>query len=403
MKACLLLCRGGAQSLLSVAKATSPLLCRRLILPWPHCQADVVSCWFYSLYPTHLFPRSFSPSSQVLSQAGRYEAAFLVKDDMDAAGVAANVVTWTALIGACARAGFTSHGFRLFEEMIASGCVPSTATYNLLIHMCAQAGREDTAVALLREMEVGGRCAVGGRAKHTIRDPAAVAGGGAGEGAAASAAVSTGAAADSASDAAGAASGGASSGGAAAGASDGVSGKADLATTAGVAGSGDAGKGATDSLRGSTREADSTGWSAASGASSTNTVVDSSSRISSRGRQPVDSCSNVVSSRSSDPALPFARTARVAEAANRVGAVRYNTAPQPSCQPDTITYNSVIKACAANAPRARSLFEEMRGKGLQPDQMTFTALLDAHACAADLPAALQVRGGRWGGLRGCTE
>ncbi|CAI5467213.1 unnamed protein product, partial [Closterium sp. Yama58-4] len=115
-----------------------------------HSRPDAAQLLYLDVY-------TYSTVIQILAQAGRFQAAFAVKSDMDQSGVPANVVTWTSLIGTCARAGFVDHAFRVFEEMVGSGCEATTAVYNLMIDMCAEAGLEDRAVGLLREMQAGGR------------------------------------------------------------------------------------------------------------------------------------------------------------------------------------------------------------------------------------------------------
>ncbi|GBG84865.1 hypothetical protein CBR_g39241 [Chara braunii] len=100
---------------------------------------------------------SYTTVIQACAKAKMWEQAFEVKADMDASGVVPNVYTWTALIGACTKCGLVERGLSLLEEMTEAGCAPNVKTYNILIDACADAGQEQRAFGLLEEMKRGGR------------------------------------------------------------------------------------------------------------------------------------------------------------------------------------------------------------------------------------------------------
>jgi pentatricopeptide repeat protein len=55
-----------------------------------------------------------------------WELAVKTREDMELLGVTPNIMTWTALIGACANVGMVDHAFSLFNEMSIAGCAPNT-------------------------------------------------------------------------------------------------------------------------------------------------------------------------------------------------------------------------------------------------------------------------------------
>lgn len=85
---------------------------------------------------------------QVLADAKLWQMALKVKEDMQAAGVTLNTVTWSSLISACANAGHVEKTIQLFEEMLLSGCEPNSQCYNILLHACVEACQYDRAFRL---------------------------------------------------------------------------------------------------------------------------------------------------------------------------------------------------------------------------------------------------------------
>lgn len=76
--------------------------------------------------------------------------ALQIKDDMLRAGVTPNRVTWSSLIGACAKAGLVEQSIQLFEEMLLAGCEPNSQCCNILLHACVEACQYDRAFRLFQ-------------------------------------------------------------------------------------------------------------------------------------------------------------------------------------------------------------------------------------------------------------
>ncbi len=62
----------------------------------------------------------------------------------------------------------------------------------------------------------------------------------------------------------------------------------------------------------------------------------------------------------------------------------------PNCIPNTITYSSLISACAAGSrlDKALQVYDEMQEAGLQPDHITYSTLISAYEKAGELAEAL---------------
>ena len=62
----------------------------------------------------------------------------------------------------------------------------------------------------------------------------------------------------------------------------------------------------------------------------------------------------------------------------------------PDCNPNTITYSSLISACAAGSrlDKALQVYDEMQEAGLQPDHITYSTLVSAYEKAGDFAEAL---------------
>lgn len=74
--------------------------------------------------------------------------ALEIKEDMQAAGVTPNTITWSSLINACASAGLVEKAILLFEEMLLAGCKPNTQCCNVVLHACVEACQYDRAFRL---------------------------------------------------------------------------------------------------------------------------------------------------------------------------------------------------------------------------------------------------------------
>lgn len=86
-----------------------------------------------------------------------WDLALKVKEDMIDAGVTPNVITWTALLGACANVGMVEQAFNIFSEMLVAGCPPNSQTYNMLINACCEANQHDRAFLLFKEWKNTGK------------------------------------------------------------------------------------------------------------------------------------------------------------------------------------------------------------------------------------------------------
>lgn len=62
----------------------------------------------------------------------------------------------------------------------------------------------------------------------------------------------------------------------------------------------------------------------------------------------------------------------------------------PDCKPNTITYSSLISACAAGSrlDKALQVYDEMQEAGLQPDHITYSTLISAYEKAGEFAEAL---------------
>lgn len=59
-----------------------------------------------------------------------------------------SVITYSALISACEKAGQWQMALSLFSEMLRERCSPNVITYNSLITACAQVGARQSGGAL---------------------------------------------------------------------------------------------------------------------------------------------------------------------------------------------------------------------------------------------------------------
>lgn len=63
-----------------------------------------------------------------------------VYHEMLRTGCERSVITYSALISACEKAGQWQLALNLFAEMLKERCTPNVITYNSLITACAQVG-----------------------------------------------------------------------------------------------------------------------------------------------------------------------------------------------------------------------------------------------------------------------
>lgn len=73
---------------------------------------------------------------------------------MRADGVAANTVTYSALVAVCAGSGKWQEALQLVAAMKEEGVQPNTITYNSLISACGKAAQLDQAMDTLATMQV---------------------------------------------------------------------------------------------------------------------------------------------------------------------------------------------------------------------------------------------------------
>jgi pentatricopeptide repeat domain-containing protein 1 len=103
-------------------------------------------------------------------------------EDMRAAGVLPDTVTYSTLITACANGGQWQEAVRVFEDMRAARVLPNTITYNTLITACANGGQWQEAVRVFKDMRAAGipantithstlitACANGGQWQEAVR------------------------------------------------------------------------------------------------------------------------------------------------------------------------------------------------------------------------------------------
>jgi pentatricopeptide repeat domain-containing protein 1 len=64
-----------------------------------------------------------------------------VFEDMRAADVQPDTVTYNTLLTACANGGQWQEAVRVFEDMRVAGVLPDTITYNTLITVCVNRGQ----------------------------------------------------------------------------------------------------------------------------------------------------------------------------------------------------------------------------------------------------------------------
>eukprot|EP00897_Mesotaenium_endlicherianum_P002183 jgi/Mesen1/1993/ME000147S01090 len=61
-----------------------------------------------------------------------------------------------------------------------------------------------------------------------------------------------------------------------------------------------------------------------------------------------------------------------------------------TCEPDAVTYNSLMKACGASPQRARAVMAAMEARGIRPNARSWSTLIDAFGSVGDARSASQV-------------
>ena len=106
-----------------------------------------------------LQPRDVKEYSMGISAYGRsrdWRSALSLLEEMRAAGVAPNVISFNAAISACGKGGRWERALSLLEEMRAAGVAPDVISFNAAISACEKGGRWERALSLLEEMRAEG-------------------------------------------------------------------------------------------------------------------------------------------------------------------------------------------------------------------------------------------------------
>lgn len=90
------------------------------------------------------------------AQNGEGEKAFELYQQMQSAGMAPNLATFSSVLSACCRAGLVDEGLHCFLTMSQRyGITPTSEHYNCMIDLLGRTGRLDEAEDLIRKMPVG--------------------------------------------------------------------------------------------------------------------------------------------------------------------------------------------------------------------------------------------------------
>jgi pentatricopeptide repeat protein len=92
----------------------------------------------------------------VFADAKMWKMAYKIKEDMQAAGVRLNLVTWSSLINACANSGLLDHAIEVLEEMIRDGCQPTAPCFNIILTACVKSCQYDRAFRLFYSWKESG-------------------------------------------------------------------------------------------------------------------------------------------------------------------------------------------------------------------------------------------------------
>lgn len=89
-----------------------------------------------------------------LGKQRRLKDAQAAHAEMEASGMAGNVVTFTALVDACSRCGAWQEALKVYYRMQRKGVAPNERTYNSLIAGCEHDGQWQVRAARLRLLHV---------------------------------------------------------------------------------------------------------------------------------------------------------------------------------------------------------------------------------------------------------
>jgi pentatricopeptide repeat protein len=99
---------------------------------------------------------TYSALISAMEKGGQWEQAQRVFDGMVAAGMQPNVATYGALITAMEKGGQWEQAQRVFDSMAAAGVEPSDVTYSALISALEQAGQWEQALRMFDGMWAAG-------------------------------------------------------------------------------------------------------------------------------------------------------------------------------------------------------------------------------------------------------
>ena len=96
--------------------------------------------------------KEYSKCISALGKARYSRGALALLDEMRAAGLAPNVITYNATISACEKGGQWERALGLLDEMRAAGLAPDVITYNAAIQTCAAGGQPERATDLFLDV-----------------------------------------------------------------------------------------------------------------------------------------------------------------------------------------------------------------------------------------------------------
>ena len=96
-----------------------------------------------------------APSSTILAceKDGQLDKALLLLEQMHAAGIQPNLITYSASIVACEKDGQWEEALSLFKQMCAAGIQPDAIAYTAAIQACASAGQPAEALEIFDEAQ----------------------------------------------------------------------------------------------------------------------------------------------------------------------------------------------------------------------------------------------------------
>uniref|UniRef100_A0A0A9DFU1 Pentacotripeptide-repeat region of PRORP domain-containing protein n=1 Tax=Arundo donax TaxID=35708 RepID=A0A0A9DFU1_ARUDO len=99
---------------------------------------------------------TYSTMMKVFADAKMWKMAANIKEDMQAAGVCLNLVTWSSLINAYANSGLVDRAIEVLEEMIRDGCQPTAPCFNIILTACVKSCQYDRAFRLFYSWKESG-------------------------------------------------------------------------------------------------------------------------------------------------------------------------------------------------------------------------------------------------------